>query len=144
VNLIIKQSISTSINMSSPKATESKKQQALTVDILDSEPDSPSVQPTVRSSTFGAEGTSNYEACEDDTHSPPASHTILREDPFSNESSRILFESIGALLANLREIDQPSNNSIRPASKMRCRTRPRSASGKQVQNCSRVNFLTSV
>jgi hypothetical protein len=38
---------------------------------------------------------SEYESGAEDSQIPPPAHTLLNEDPFSNETSKILFESIG-------------------------------------------------
>lgn len=38
---------------------------------------------------------SEYESSAEDTQIPLPAHTLLNEDPFSNETSKILFESIG-------------------------------------------------
>lgn len=62
---------------------------------------------------------SNYESSAEDTKAPPAPHSLLIDDPFSTDISKILFESIGTLLhrsfmlkasANQVESDQLRKN----------------------------------
>lgn len=60
--------------------------------------DLPTSQPSVppRKDDDDDDAASNYESSAEDTIAPPAPHTLLVDDPFSTEISKILFESIGA------------------------------------------------
>jgi hypothetical protein len=61
--------------------------------VVEDEPASPVFEPPQRSDTFDEDSKTTYESSQEDNDDAPTS--ILSNDPFSSESSRILFESIG-------------------------------------------------
>ena len=91
---------------------------------IDSDDESSTIQ-LQREMNEAQEEDEEFESSEEDSHPTSDSNTILSEDPFGNEDSQKLFESIGALLP-LIFFCQHSNLVLRQASEMRCRSRPRS------------------
>jgi hypothetical protein len=79
--------------MSSKKRLHYRSQPVPTVE---SDPESPTSPSTIRSGKGDDDAASNYESSTEDTPVPPAPHTLLVDDPFSTDISKILFESIGA------------------------------------------------
>ncbi|EPE35352.1 P-loop containing nucleoside triphosphate hydrolase [Glarea lozoyensis ATCC 20868] len=63
--------------------------------VVEDEPASPVFEPPQRSDTFDEDSKTTYESSQEDNDDAPTS--ILSNDPFSSESSRILFESIDEL-----------------------------------------------
>lgn len=61
--------------------------------------DSPTSRPKSAGVNTDDDVASNYESSAEDKSSTPAAHTLLTEDPFSTEISKILFESIGIALS---------------------------------------------
>jgi hypothetical protein len=83
------------------------------VPTVDSDLDSPTPRSKSPGGNFDDDAASNYESSAEDKPVTPAAHTLLTEDPFSTEISKILFESIGSNLILESITDNISINNLR-------------------------------
>ena len=83
------------------------------VPTVDSDLDSPTSQSKSPDGNFDDDAASDYESSAEDKPMSPTAHTLLTEDPFSTEISKILFESIGTNLILDSVTDNISINNLR-------------------------------